>query len=736
MLHAGPGPSHIHHLHAHQWLHSPNSDDSSYLDSQLIVAGSAYTMEIAYGGSGNRNLTVGDSIFHCHFYPHFAMGMWSLWRVHDVFEGGTELDPDGRPAKTSRPCPTARSSAARRSRPWCRCRRWASPRCRRRSTSLTTAHAPRSSPPRRPTASPGSTIAANSSTTATRATPSSCPPSPGTGPRIRPWTSPGRKSAPGTPELTPEGTKVYLNGGLPRHQVTGGKIVKDLFNRWDFTRDFVLYNTEDKRDPNRKAVAGGLDAYLLPEEGTPLEKAAMRAHSRRTHATVEPNGDPGNFTHNGLPGVPGGPVRPARRGRQRKLGHQRRRYKAAVLQLDVVLSKKGWHFPQQRFLTLWQDVADTIRGSKAPEPFFFRANTGDSIEFWHTNLVPSYYELDDFQVRTPTDVIGQHIHLVKFDVTSSDGAGNGFNYEDGTFSPDEVRDRIEAINLSGGLVQFDASKDRPSDKRKPLTIASYQEDYKGLFGPPPAGQNWNGASDRPALEYDPLLNDNGHDRTLRTVFTHDHFGPSTHQQAGLYAGLLVEPSGSTWYTASGQQMNTRDDGGPTSWTGFVVPADPAQSYREFALEFQDMQLAYDGQSTPKETVPESPLFNMPTGYAIDLDAGRVTPAIRDQFKLAGIILPYDTKVEKKPQGQEWTVTANLTADPKTPSEKEVYPIKKETLGKNNTALFVGAPSTRPGWSDSLHALAPPGDPNNSSASNGNGTRTPSSSAMRTRGPCH
>ena len=44
---------------------------------------------MVHGGSGNRNQTVGDSIFHCHFYPHFAMGMWSMWRVHDVFESGT-----------------------------------------------------------------------------------------------------------------------------------------------------------------------------------------------------------------------------------------------------------------------------------------------------------------------------------------------------------------------------------------------------------------------------------------------------------------------------------------------------------------------------------------------------------------------------------------------------------------------------------------------------------------------
>ncbi len=42
-------------------------------------------------------------------------------------------------------------------------------------------------------------------------------------------------------------------------------------------------------------------------------------------------------------------------------------------------------------------------------------------------------------MRTPTDILGQHIHLVKFDVTASDGAANGFNYEDGTFSPEEVR---------------------------------------------------------------------------------------------------------------------------------------------------------------------------------------------------------------------------------------------------------------------------------------------------------
>ncbi|HEV3365721.1 MAG TPA: hypothetical protein VG795_16575, partial [Acidimicrobiia bacterium] len=86
VLHAGPKEHHIHHLHAHQWLHTPDSDNSTYLDSQAMGPGYSFTTEIAHGGSGNRNKTPGDSIFHCHFYPHFAQGMWELWRVHDAFE--------------------------------------------------------------------------------------------------------------------------------------------------------------------------------------------------------------------------------------------------------------------------------------------------------------------------------------------------------------------------------------------------------------------------------------------------------------------------------------------------------------------------------------------------------------------------------------------------------------------------------------------------------------------------
>ena len=38
-------------------------------------------------------------------------GMWALWRVHDVFEAGTELDADGRPAAGARALPDGEIAA-------------------------------------------------------------------------------------------------------------------------------------------------------------------------------------------------------------------------------------------------------------------------------------------------------------------------------------------------------------------------------------------------------------------------------------------------------------------------------------------------------------------------------------------------------------------------------------------------------------------------------------------------
>ncbi len=122
------------------------------------------------------------------------------------------------------------------------------------------------------------------------------------------------------------------------------------------------------------------------------------------------------------------------------------------MQFDAVLNKVGYHNPQQRIVALWEDVGPVIAKTKPPEPLVMRNNTFDCTMFHHGNLVPAHYEIDDYQVRTPTDIIGQHIHLPKWDLTTTDGAANGWNYEDGTLSPGVVQERIHAINsLHHGL---------------------------------------------------------------------------------------------------------------------------------------------------------------------------------------------------------------------------------------------------------------------------------------------
>jgi hypothetical protein len=241
VVHAGPKEHHIHHLHAHQWLHTPESDNSTYLDSQAQGPGYSFTTEIAYGGAGNRNKTPGDAIFHCHFYPHFAQGMWELFRVHDVFEAGTQLDANGRPTATSRKLPDGEIVAG---------------------TPI-------------PAIVPIPTIAMPLMPTASF--------------QGYPFYIAGQAGhRPSHPPLD-----TIDDGGLARHIIIGGTAVHHKVHLPNFDLQ------KARLDFDKSLLTA--QAMAFPEGGTAAELAAMAFHAARTHDSFTPEGNPSLFITNGRP---------------------------------------------------------------------------------------------------------------------------------------------------------------------------------------------------------------------------------------------------------------------------------------------------------------------------------------------------------------------------------------------------------------------------------------------------
>ncbi len=513
-LHVGPKETHVFHLHAHQWLDQMDEDEATYIDSQTIAPLQAFDYEIGYGGSGNRNKTVGDSIFHCHLYPHFAQGMWELWRVHDVFEDGTRRLPDGLSGPGTDP--------------------------------LT-----------------GNTLSSGTPIPAVVPVP---------GMAMAPVPTYGENGFPGYPfyiagnagHRAPQPPLDFFegkDGGLPRHVFKDGDVMTDR-----------LIDVNPVASGLFSADIERADLVVLPADGTPQEKAAMAFHAMAGgHASKTPEGTDALFKVNGLPPKPGAPFSDPC---DPLLITGLREYNVSAITLDLVVNSHGWHDPQARINVLDKDVPGYEGQTTSADPFFFRAKSGECIEFRHTNRTPKVLALDDFQVETPTDTIGQHIHLVKFDVTSSDGAGNGWNYEDGTLAKGAVAERLHAAQAEHGGSAVDIYGE-------PVELPSEPSGFQTTV------QRWWA---------DPLLNKKGKDRTMRTVFTHDHFSPSSIQHHGFYSGLVIEPAGSTWLRPDGSVM---DDGVGTQ--AMIIDSYDKETHpdhREFMVMYQDFALLYDEQDRP------------------------------------------------------------------------------------------------------------------------------------------
>ena len=408
---SGVKETHVFHLHAHQWLADPRGDamtgegpdakpESTTIDSQSFGPGEAFSAELLYG-AGSRNGTFGDSIFHCHLYPHFAEGFWALMRVHDVLLDGTTATPDGVGVRPLIPLP-------------------GSPR------------------PPMPTA-----------------------------------------DNPGYPGMIP-GTFGW-RAPQPRDSITEGGVDGTPVR------------------PAPRLVAG----QSIDEAKLAVEDAVIRRH----------NG--GGAAKAGAPFANPCPT-----------GAREVDYAVTVLQRDLVYNEAGHHDPQARVMVLTKDVADILAGRKKVEPLFIRVNAGDCINFSLTNMAPNWTGGDAFQELTQTNMAGGHVHLVKFDVTASDGGSNGWNYQQAAFTKDQAE--LTARQASGDLecragagfygAESTGCRIPQKDSWTP------PEDSSGLWGQT-IHERWYA------------------DYELRTAFTHDHHFAALVQNHGQFGALIVEPKG-------------------------------------------------------------------------------------------------------------------------------------------------------------------------------------------------
>lgn len=98
LVHAGMEQAHVHHLHNHRWRAEDGNPRSTIIDSQTLSPSETWTETLEAGAGGeDKPHGPGDSIYHCHLFPHLYGGMWGIFRVHDRQEG------DLRPLPTETP---------------------------------------------------------------------------------------------------------------------------------------------------------------------------------------------------------------------------------------------------------------------------------------------------------------------------------------------------------------------------------------------------------------------------------------------------------------------------------------------------------------------------------------------------------------------------------------------------------------------------------------------------------
>lgn len=527
---AGVKETHVFHLHAHQWLAEERDDggtgsrgpgpgsmpDSQTIDSQTFGPMEMFTADLLFG-AGSKNGTVGDSIFHCHLYPHFVRGFWGLLRVHDVREDGTGETPDGIKVAALRALPDRTSPVA-------------------------------------PTA-----------------------------------------DNPGYPRFIPG--KVGWRAPQPPLGITRDGVAEPRY------------------------VAGAELAEDSP--AVAVERAVMDRLSGGSS----------------VPGAPFGDPCPS--------GARQVTYEVSAIQLRAVYNERGDFDAQARVLVLDRDVEAVLSGRKKPEPLFARVNAGDCITWKLTNRVPNWHGDDAFVKMAQTNMFGQHIHLVKFDVLASDGATNGWNYQQAAFS--DAQDRFNERTAADPSLCTAAScrvERAPGD-----------DPFVGSAGIAP-GQT---ITERWYADYE-----------LRTVFTHDHHFAALDQNRGQYGAVVVEPRGTDFRNpvtgafyqpvndpAHGQPCGTACTGGAAGASMDVIGPGPADDFREFGLAIADFVALTRGGGDPRSRADAINPPLVPEDYP-DEDPGSMAVNYRNA--------PLELRREKDGRRVDpaYAFSSHVFGDPATP----------------------------------------------------------------------
>ena len=345
-------------------------------------------------------------------------------------------------------------------------------------------------------------------------------------------------------------------------RVTGASPYVVTLVRWSPVDSLLIGAMGAVNDPDPGIVGADVDettqiARLAHQ--LMVEKGALTA----AHASAVPATTP-------LPGAPMVDACPA--------GARTVTYNVSVIQRDVVYNEGGWHDTQGRLYVLDRDVAAVLAGTKDPEPLFIRVNAGDCINFNLTSYLPNWIGGDAFIELAQTNMVGGHIHLVKFDVLGSDGSSNGWNYQQAAFTK-------EQMDFNAGIAA-DPGRCRPTSCRITTPASTYSP-----VGPGPVGAQGSRGQTIHERWYA--------DSELRTVFTHDHHFPAQMQNRGQYGALVVEPAGMSMrnpFTGAMYRPGS-DCSAPDAPNGCVGDAAGTKmdilgsgtndDFREFGLSFQD-----------------------------------------------------------------------------------------------------------------------------------------------------